>query len=200
MEPPASDFNGYEYIFGDGGQAFVAIGTNGNFSLLVGMHAAAFSGPGVYLNPIGVVNAASYQPITASLAPGELITLFGTGLSPVTMSMQGGQAFPPTLGGVSVSIDGIPCPIYYVSPTQMSVIVPYEVASNQTGLANIQVTNNGVASNVVQMYLTDAAPGSRSRNNAENGIGYAAALHAATGAADYFQPIRRSRANIFRCS
>ncbi|HEY1760286.1 MAG TPA: IPT/TIG domain-containing protein [Bryobacteraceae bacterium] len=174
----AGDFLGYDYIFGDGGNAFVAIGTNGYFSLIVGMHAASFSGPGVYLNPIGVVNAASYQPITASLAPGELITLFGSGLSSVTMTQQGGQNFPATLGGVSVTIDNVPCPIYYVSPNQLAVIVPYEVASNQTGLANIQVTNNGVPSNVVQMYLTDAAPGSFSQG--QDGIGLAAALHAAT--------------------
>jgi uncharacterized protein (TIGR03437 family) len=174
------DLNGYQYIFGDGGMAFVGIGTQGNFSLIVGLHAASFSGPGVYLNPIGVANAASYQPITASLAPGELITLVGTGLSTSTMTTQGGQAFATSLGGVSVSIDGIPCPIYYVSPGQLSVIVPYAVASNQTGLANIQVTNNGVASNIVQTYLTDAAPGAFSQQ--ANGIGYAAAVHAATGA------------------
>lgn len=174
----ATDLNGYQYIFGDGGLAFVGIGTNGNFSLLIGMHAAAFSGTGVYLSPIGVVNAASFQPITASLAPGELITLYGTGLSSVTTAIQGGQAFPKTLGNVSVSIDNILCPIYSVSPTQISVIVPYEVASNQTGLANIQVTNNNVTSNIVQMYLSDSAPGAFSQN--QNGIGYAAALHAAT--------------------
>ncbi len=39
------DFGGYQYMFGVGGQAFVAIGTNGNYSLLVGMHAPAFAGP-----------------------------------------------------------------------------------------------------------------------------------------------------------
>ncbi len=171
---------GYEYIFGDGGQAFVAIGTSGNFSLVVGLHVPAFTGSGVYLNPTGVVNSASFQPITASLAPGELIALFGTGLSNVSMSMQGGQAFPTTLGGVSVTINDILCPIYYVQQTLLAVIVPYEVASNQTGLANIQVTNNGVKSNVVQMYLTDAAPGSFSQD--ANGIGLAAARHAASGA------------------
>lgn len=170
-----TDQDGYNYIFGDGAEAFVAIGTGGFFSLQVGTHAATFSGPGVFLNPIGVVNAASYQPITASLAPGELITLYGTGLASTTASIQGGQVFPTKLGGVSVTIDDTPCPIYYVSPTQLSVIVPYEVASNQTGLANIQVTNNSVASNVVQMYLTDSAPGSFSQT--ENGLGFAAALH-----------------------
>lgn len=173
------DSDGYTYIFGDGGLAFVAIGTNGFFSLQIGLHAPSFAGPGVYLNPIGVVNAASYQPMTASLAPGEMITLFGTGLSPVSMSVQGGQVFPRTLGGVSVTIDNLPCPIHYVSPTQLSVLVPYEVASNQTGLANIQVNNNGISSNVVQMYLSDSAPGVFSQ--AQNGIGFAAALHGATG-------------------
>lgn len=172
-----TDLDGYNYIFGAGGSAFVAIGTGGLFSLQVGLHAASFSGSGVYLNPIGVVNAASYQPITASLAPGELITLYGTGLSSTTTSMQGGQTFPTTLGKVSVTIDNVLCPIYYVSPTQISVIVPYDVASNQTGLANIQVNNNGVKSNVVQMYLTDAEPGVFSID--QNGIGFAAALHTA---------------------
>jgi uncharacterized protein (TIGR03437 family) len=62
----------------------------------------------------------------------------------------------------------------------VSVIVPYEVASNKTGLANIQVTNNNVQSNVVQVYLTDAAPGAFSLG--QNGIGLAAAEDAVTGA------------------
>jgi uncharacterized protein (TIGR03437 family) len=174
------DLNGYLYIFGDGAQAFVGIGTQGFFSLVVGMHAPAFSGPGVYLNPTGVYNAASFQPVTASLAPGELIGLNGTNLASGTQSIQGGQVFPPKLGNVSVTINGIPCPIYYVSKTQLSVIVPYEVALNQTGLANIQVNNAGTLSNVVQVYLTDAAPGAVSQG--QDGIGFAAALHNATGA------------------
>jgi uncharacterized protein (TIGR03437 family) len=175
------DSNGYLYLFGDGGKAFVGIGTQGTFSLVVGLHAASFSGTGVYLSPIGVTNAASYQPITASLAPGELITLTGTGLySGSSLDVAPAGAFPTSLGGVSVMIDSTPCPIYYVSATQIAVVVPYELANNTTGLANIQVTNNGAPSNIVQMYITDAAPGSFSQSS--NGIGLASALHAATGA------------------
>ena len=174
-----TDYYGYEYIIGDGGQAFVATGTNGNFSLQVGLHAPSFSGPSVYLNPIGVVNAASQQPVTASIAPGELLALSGSGLASATVITQGGQPFPTKLNGVSVTIDNIACPIYYVTTGQLAVAVPYGVASNQSGLANIQVTNNGVLSNVVQVYLTDAAPGSFSAK--ANGIGSAAATHAATG-------------------
>jgi uncharacterized protein (TIGR03437 family) len=127
-----------------------------------------------------VVNAASYQPITASLAPGELIILYGTGLQSVSMITTGGIAFPTTLGGVSVTIDNIACPIYYVLPGQLAVIVPYALAANTTGLANIQVTNNGAKSNVVQMYFSDTAPGSFSQT--VNGLGLAAARHALTGA------------------
>jgi uncharacterized protein (TIGR03437 family) len=175
----STDLNGYSYTFGDAGQAFVAIGTNGNFSLLVGLHAAAFSGSGVFLNPIGVNNAASGQPVTASIAPGELLVLYGSGLASSTVITQGGQTFPTKLGGVTVSIDGIPCPIYYVTAGQLAVIVPYAVASNPTGLANIVVSNNGSVSNMVQVYLTDALPGSFSQT--ASGIGYAAATHAATG-------------------
>jgi uncharacterized protein (TIGR03437 family) len=175
----AADIDGYLYILGDGGQAFVGIGTQGYYSLMVGMHAPPFSGPGVYLNPIGVNNAASFQPVTASLAPGEVVALTGTGFSTETTEIQGGQPFPALLGGVSVSIDGYPCPIYYVSPTQLNVIVPYEVALNTTGLGNIQVTNGSTKSNVVQVYLTDAAPGAFSQG--QDGIGLAAALHNATG-------------------
>ena len=175
---PCTDFNGYEYVFGDGGQAFVAIGSNGNYSLLVGMHAPAFTGAGVYLNPIGVVNAANFMPVTASIAPGELLELFGTGLAPAGTSVQipGGQPFPTKgVAGVVVTINGINCPVYAVSPTALSVGVPYAVALNQTGLANVQVNNNGVLSNVVQVYLTDAVPGSFSQG--ADGIGYAAATH-----------------------
>jgi uncharacterized protein (TIGR03437 family) len=187
-----ADYDGYLYSFGNAGTcqagtttfpcalAYVAIGTNGFYSLQVGIHAPIFSGSGVYLYPTGVVNAASYAPITASIAPGELLTLFGTGLASATLVTQGGQQFPTTgLGGVTVTINNLACPVYYVSATQLAVIVPYAVAANQTGLANIQVNNKGVLSNIVQMYLTDAAPGAFSQ--ATNGIGLGAILHAATG-------------------
>lgn len=177
----AVDLNLYQYSFGDGGLAFVGMGTQGDYSLIVGLHAPSFSGSGVYLSPIGISNAASYQPVTASLAPGELIVLQGTGLySGSGINVAPAGAFPSNLGGVSVTIDNLPCAIYYVSATQIAVTVPYGVASNMTGLANIQVSNNGVKSNVVQMYLTDSAPGAFSQQ--QSGIGLAAALHAATGA------------------
>ena len=176
----AVDLNGYEYGFGAGGMAYVGIGTNGQYSLVVGLHAPTFSGSGVFLNPVGVFNAASLAPITMSLAPGELILLTGSGLANTSVSTPGGVAFPGSLGGVTVTIDSLQCALYFVGPTEIAATVPYALAFNQTGLANIQVNNNGVLSNVVQMYFSDSAPGAFAAG--QDGIGLAAATHAATGA------------------
>jgi uncharacterized protein (TIGR03437 family) len=66
-----------------------------------------------------------------------------------------------------------------VSPGQISILVPYGVAPY--GADNLQVTNNGVASNVVSagFGVNVSQPGVFSQS--QNGIGFAAARHAATG-------------------
>jgi uncharacterized protein (TIGR03437 family) len=173
------DALGYSYAFGAGGQGFVAIGTQGIFGLVVGVRAAApAAAAGVYINPAMVVNAASYQPVIAGVAPGELITLFGSGLASTMMAVDGGEPVPLSLGGVSATLNGIPCPVFAVSPGQISILVPYGVAPY--GADNIQVTNNGVASNVVSagFGVNFSQPGVFSQS--QNGIGFAAARHAAT--------------------
>jgi uncharacterized protein (TIGR03437 family) len=173
------DYSGYQLAFGNSGNAFVGIsgdqGSSPFFSLVVGLQPAPFTGTGAFLNPTGIVNAGSFAPITAPLAPGELITLFGTGLAPATLVSVGGVPFPTNLSGVQVLINNVQAPIYYVSPTQLSVIVPYALATTTTGLAQVQVNNNGTLSNTVTLYATNSLPGIFSQN--QNGLGYAIALH-----------------------
>ncbi len=170
---PDATFEGYQYAFGDSGKAFVAIGTYGYYSLLVGTQAPVFTGSGVFLNPVGIFNAASYAPITASIAPGELLTLFGTGLAPAKTSLSAPPgAIPNSLGGVQVLMNGQPAPIYYVSPTQISAIVPYELS---TEFVVIQINSSGQLSNSVTMFLTDALPGVFTQN--ATGVGDGAVLH-----------------------
>lgn len=171
--------NGTQYALGAGGAAFVGIGAGGALSLTVGMRANDFSGSGTFLSPIGIANAASFAPITMSLAPGELITLYGGGLSSETKTMQGGQSFPAQLGGVEVRIGGAPAPIFYVSPEQIAAIVPYGIRSSASGLVTIQVNNNGVRSNTLTLFSAATAPGIFTQS--ANGLGSAAAVHAATG-------------------
>jgi uncharacterized protein (TIGR03437 family) len=130
-----------------------------------------------------VVNAASWDPITASVAPGELITLFGTNLAAAFDTNIGGQPFGTALGGTQVLVNSQPAPVYYVSPTQVSAIIPYEVACANSSTvfcyADIQVNNIGQGlglSNQVSVDLTDAESGIFSQN--QNGIGDAIAEHA----------------------
>lgn len=188
---------GSNYAFGDiGGKcvpsvanatcAYVAISnTSGTMGLTIGVHTPNFSGSGVYLNPIGVVNAASFDPITTSVAPGEFLSLFGnfgTNIPSSGITAPAG-GFPTNLGSVQVTINGTLAPIYYVSPGQINVIAPFELASATTNQATIQVSSNGLLSNAVSVYLmTDATPGIFSYgpngDGASDGIGYAIAEHA----------------------
>jgi uncharacterized protein (TIGR03437 family) len=65
--------------------------------------------------------------------------------------------FPTSLGGVTVSINGVLAPIYFVSSGQINCIVPYEATTGQT--AAIVVTNNGTVSNSVTVALARTSPG-----------------------------------------
>ena len=84
-----------------------------------------------------VVNAASYASGTATapdigtVSPGELVTIFATNLAPTTpelMSITAGFVDTTATNGVTVTVDGKPAPLIYVSATQISVQVPYEIS------------------------------------------------------------------------
>lgn len=122
------------------------------------------SGSGVYVYPTGIVNAGSLAPFTASWAPGELVSIFGTNLANVTS--QNGN-LPTTLGGVQVQVTDSSgavtlAPIYYVSSTQINAVIPITIApssSTAATIASIQVINNGTPSNTVSNYVGLTAPG-----------------------------------------
>jgi uncharacterized protein (TIGR03437 family) len=163
--------NPFRNIVGAGGDFQVGAGKGPFLGISVALKAPSFSGSGVYLNPTGVVNAASYAPFTVGLSRGQLITLYGTNLSNSTL-VDG--SFPPSLGGVIVLINTRQAPIYVVSPTQISVQVPF---STTEATATIQVINNGTLSNSVMVFMNTTTPGVFTQNQAGNG--YAAALHSA---------------------
>ncbi len=139
----------------------------------IALQAPAFSGPGVYLNPVGMENAASSAPFTAQLSPGEYLTLIGTNLAP-SAALASSLPLTGTLNGVSVTINGIEAPVDYVSPTQINVVVPYYTTQ---AVAQIQVNNNGKKSNVVTQFVGSDSAGVFTYDPV-GGIGNAAALHA----------------------
>jgi uncharacterized protein (TIGR03437 family) len=78
------------------------------------------------------------------------------------------------LHGVQVLINGMSAPISYISPTQISVVVPYLTIPNE--VAQIEVINNNSSSNLVTVFTGSSSVGAFT-NNPVGGIGYAAALH-----------------------
>ena len=131
----------------------------------------SISSSGVFLSPQGVVNAGSFAPFTAGVAPGELLVLYGSNMSGSTQ-VASTIPFPTTLANTQVTVNGIAAPLYYVTPTQISAIMPYAVTS---GVAKIQVINNGTASNTVTEFVAVTAPGVLTQT--QNGLGYGDVIH-----------------------
>lgn len=125
-----------------------------------------------------VSNAAS-GTLATSVSPGEIVSIFGVGLGPLTpigpMLTDGGN-LSTSVGGVSVffsSEEGVTsqqyaAPLLYVSSTQINCILPYEVAAwTQTpwpSKAWIQVSYTGRSSQLTypvtyNFQLVPTAPG-----------------------------------------
>lgn len=169
--------NSYPFQFwvGDGGAIRIGQGIGPYLALNVAFQAPTFTATSpVYINPTGIVNAASFAPFTAGVTNGEFITIFGTNLAPGTQ-IASTVPYQTLLNGVQVFINHVAAPIYYVSSGQIAVIVP---AQDPYSLAQIQVVNNGVSSNVVTEPLYPAAPGIYTTASA--GV-YAAAVDANLG-------------------
>ncbi len=84
------------------------------------------------------------------VAPGQLLTLYGTNLAPQGAAPPAAQ-FPTTLNGVTVAFNGIAAPILYTSPIQVNVQVPYEIAA-QTQVT-MQVSSQSVTPPVSETYF-----------------------------------------------
>jgi uncharacterized protein (TIGR03437 family) len=168
------DGNIYTYLAGSNGAALMQIGSNQQYSLILGMRAPSFTAPSsssVWINPIGITNAANYTPITNAYAPGEMVNLYGT--FGVSTQVEKVLPIPTTLGGVQVFVNGQAAPVYQVSQNQISALIPYEVAGEY--FATFQVVVNGSKSNLVTAYVDNSAPGIYTLS--ENGIGAGAILH-----------------------
>jgi len=126
------------------------------YEITFGTTIPTLTGTGVYINPQGIVNAASNAPVGNPISPGEFIAIYGSGLSGQTMTAV--PPYPAQIAGVSVSIGGLPAPVYLVSSTQINCLVPYKVDTS-TGSVNIIVTNNGAPSNSVPVPISATSPG-----------------------------------------
>jgi uncharacterized protein (TIGR03437 family) len=119
----------------------------------------------------GLGNAASGY--SGSVAPGELISIYGTQLGPSTpvptQLDPSGHFVATTLGGVQVFVSGYPAPVLYASSAQVNAVVPYEVSSLKS--VSVWVTYLNQTSNSITLPLTVTAPGVFTLNASGSGQG-----------------------------
>jgi uncharacterized protein (TIGR03437 family) len=137
--------------------------------------------PNAFYQPVigSALNGASF--IQGAIAPGEIITLRGFGLSLVSpfpleasLTMHTSGNVPLNLAGTEVLIDGKPAPVLYESPSQINAIVPYEVAG-KSAAATAQIIVGGSVSQVWSIPIVPAVPGIFTLDS--TGAGQAAVLN-----------------------
>ncbi len=103
-----------------------------------------------------IVLAATQLP--QALAPNAIATLYGTNLSynpPAVPVAQTQGMLPTTLAGVTVSVNGIPANLFYVSATQINFLIPYTINGST---ASIFVLRDSAFGPTVNIPLAPAAP------------------------------------------
>ena len=160
--------------------------TAGNLNIIVenpqpGGNSAATAEPVVSAPTIfGIFSSASYA--SATVSPGELVTIFGSNIGPATaasMAITSGYV-DTTLSNVTLTIDGQNAPLLYVSSSQVTAQVPYEV--NQGAGIAVVLTNGTLPAANSTVTVAATAPGIFSADG--SGTGQAAAVNtsASTGA------------------
>ncbi len=119
------------------------------FTILLLLASASQSGLAQTITPGGIVNAASFQ---APVAPGSLISIFGSNLAATTQAASSAP-YPTNLGGVSVLVNGtLAAPLFAVTAGQVNAQLPFETP---VGTATLSV--NG--STPVTFTVAASAPG-----------------------------------------
>lgn len=80
------------------------------------------------------------------MAPGEILSVFGSGLGPrsgLTGQPDGNGAYATQLGNTSILIGSTAHPLLYASDTQVNAIVLYSLASGPSAAATTLTVQNG---------------------------------------------------------
>ncbi len=102
-----------------------------------------------------IANAATN--IAAGFAPNSIISIYGSNLSNATAGVTSTTGIlPSTLAGVSVYINGRPASLFYISPKQVNVLIPYNLTA---GPSTVTLVREGTAGPTVPIVLTATAPG-----------------------------------------
>ena len=104
------------------------------------------------IRPGGIVNGANFQP--GPLAPGSIFSIFGSNLA-ASEEQASLIPLPLSLVGASVTVNGLPAPLYYVGPSQINAQAPFE---SSPGPANLVANAGGVDTASAAFTMAAAAP------------------------------------------
>jgi uncharacterized protein (TIGR03437 family) len=127
----------------------LAYRNNGGYYLAVGPDAA--NAPTVPAN--GVTNGAGF--IDGAIAPGSIVSIFGSNFGALRQAQN--IPLPTVLSGTSAYINDQIVPLYFVSPQQINVQIPAQLAD--AGTARITVVRDGLTSIPVTISLAPYRPG-----------------------------------------
>jgi uncharacterized protein (TIGR03437 family) len=128
-------------------------------ALALGPFQAGTSGSGPYYTADSIANSAA--SVTGLYAPNTFVTIYGQNLAYTTVSLTAadisGGMLPTVLGstGVRVLLNNIPANIYYVSPTQVNLLIPTSLIP---GPVTLQLVVDGLAGPAIPILLESAAP------------------------------------------
>jgi uncharacterized protein (TIGR03437 family) len=103
-----------------------------------------------------VVDAASFT-VEQAISPGQMVTIFGSGLGPtpgVSFQLVSGQV-PTSLSGTQVLVNGEQVPILYSSYGQLNLILPYSLAVGAQ--SSIEIVSNQTSANELSGLEVQAA-------------------------------------------
>lgn len=114
-------------------------------------------GAGAPSAAVTAVIAGNLDKAATAIAPGGLISIFGTALAKVPAGLDGwtGQQLPARLNGTRVTIGGKLAPLLYVSANQINAQVPVDVAA---GVQTLVVDNGNGGGGAYSVDVAAAAP------------------------------------------
>ncbi len=111
-----------------------------------------------------------------SVAPGELISMYGAALGPASASLgtiDGNQQVTTLLSGTRVLVNSTPAPLLYAGPSQINAIIPASTEGSSS--TSIQIEKNGAIVNSIKIGTTATKPALFTSNG--TGTGQVAALN-----------------------
>lgn len=116
------------------------------------------AGPVQGVSILGVADSAATHP-GGTVAPGEFLSLYGTGLGPAGgagAEIDSSGRIGSALGGTTVWFDGEPMPLLWTSDHQINVLAPYKIATQSQ--TTLQVATPAGSSQALNLTVVSTQP------------------------------------------